>query len=65
MSELFTVHTPPAALALFNTHFHPKPRTERVPVHAALDRILAEPLVSPQDLPNFRRSTMDGYAVYA
>jgi len=65
MSELFTVHTPPDALALFNAHFQPTPQAERVPIHAALDRILAEPLVSPQDLPNFRRSTMDGYAVFA
>ena len=65
MSELFTVLTPPAALTLFNQHFQPTPRAERVPTEEALDRVLAEPLISPQDLPNFRRSTVDGYAVYA
>ncbi len=65
MSELFTVLTPPAALALFNQHFHPTPCAERIPTEDALDRVLAEPLISPQDLPNFRRSTVDGYAVYA
>jgi len=65
MSELFTVLTPPAALALFNQHFHPTLRAERIPTEEALDRVLAEPLISPQDLPNFRRSTVDGYAVYA
>ena len=27
--------------------------------------LLAEPLVSPEDLPPFRRSLMDGYAVRA
>ena len=38
------------------------PGSERL---VTLDRVLAETLVSRQDLPNFRRSTVDGYAVNA
>jgi molybdopterin molybdotransferase len=65
MPELFTVRTPPDAVALFREHFSPVVRTERIPTAAALDRVLAEQLTSAQDLPNFRRSTVDGYAVQA
>ncbi|MGD9877105.1 molybdopterin molybdotransferase MoeA [Desulfococcus sp.] len=38
---------------------------ETVPVLETLDRILAEAIVSDIDLPDFRRATMDGYAVRA
>ena len=65
MSELFTVHTPPDAWQRFLQHFQPSLRTERIATADALDRVLAEPLVSPQDLPDFERSTVDGYAVNA
>jgi molybdopterin molybdotransferase len=65
MTELFTVYTPPAAWALFRRHFTPRVRTERILVADALDRVLAETLTSPQDLPEFPRSTVDGYAVSA
>jgi molybdopterin molybdotransferase len=65
MTELFTVYTPPAAWSLFRSHFTPQVRSERIAVADALDRILAESLTSPQDLPEFPRSTVDGYAVGA
>jgi len=65
MSELFTVHTPPDAWQRFLQHFQPSLRTERIATADALDRVLAETLVSPQDLPDFERSTVDGYAVNA
>ena len=39
--------------------------TERVPLTEAFDRVLAEPLVAPVDLPTEARSTMDGFAVRA
>ncbi|BCL60290.1 hypothetical protein DGMP_09830 [Desulfomarina profundi] len=38
---------------------------ERIPLHQALDRILSYPVISPEDLPEKDRSTMDGYAVRA
>jgi len=38
---------------------------ERVSIRAALDRVLAEDLVSPIDVPSSDNSAMDGYAVRA
>lgn len=37
---------------------------ERVPLNRALDRILAEPVVAPIDVPRQDNSAVDGYAVY-
>ena len=65
MTELFTVYTPPAASERLRTHWTPQIRRERVLVVDALDRVLAESPIAPQDLPEFPRSTMDGYAVIA
>ncbi len=39
--------------------------TESVPITGALNRILAEDIISDEDLPGFQRSTMDGYALAA
>ncbi len=38
---------------------------ETVPLASALDRVGAEPILSPEDLPTHARSTMDGFAVQA
>lgn len=40
-----------------------KPLTEKVTLLAALDRVTAEPVVSPINVPSFNNSAMDGYAV--
>jgi molybdopterin molybdotransferase len=40
-------------------------RRERVRTENALGRVLAAPIVSGQDLPDFTRSTVDGFAVAA
>jgi molybdopterin molybdotransferase len=64
-TELFTVHTPPDAWRLFREHFHPAVRAERIATADALGRVLAETLTAPCDLPEFQRSTVDGYAVSA
>jgi molybdopterin molybdotransferase len=39
--------------------------TERVPLPEALGRVTAAPVLSPVDLPLFRNSQMDGFAVRA
>lgn len=39
--------------------------TERVPLASGLGRVLAEDLASPEDLPPFDRSTVDGFALAA
>jgi len=43
----------------------PRAEPEEIPTQAALGRILAEDLRATGDLPPFRRSTVDGYAVIA
>lgn len=40
-----------------------KPLTEKVTLLAASDRVTAEPVVSPINVPSFNNSAMDGYAV--
>ncbi len=37
--------------------------TERVDLLSALDRVLAEPVVAPLDIPPWPNSSMDGYAL--
>ncbi|MBW2180091.1 MAG: molybdopterin molybdotransferase MoeA, partial [Deltaproteobacteria bacterium] len=39
--------------------------TEEISLDQALGKIIATDIISPQDLPNFSRATMDGYAVKA
>jgi molybdopterin molybdotransferase len=63
--ELFQVLTPRDAYAALAAHLSPAPRVERVPTAGALDRVLADGLTAPEDLPAFARSTMDGFAVRA
>ncbi len=65
MPELFNVLTPAAAWQRFLQHYTPVVRSETLATWDALDRVLAAPIVSPQDLPTFARSTMDGFAVNA
>jgi len=64
-AELFTVRTPGDAWALLVAHIHPITRVEDIDTARALGRVLATDLVSSEDLPAFRRSTVDGYAVIA
>lgn len=42
-----------------------QPEIERIPFDQSLGRVLAEDLISPEPVPGFRRSTVDGYAVIA
>jgi molybdopterin molybdotransferase len=64
--ELFTVRTPTDALhALLARLSAGSAPPERVPTPDALDRVLAEDVRAPGELPTFARSTMDGFAVRA
>jgi molybdopterin molybdotransferase len=63
--ELFNVRTPPQALDILLRHLPQRVEAERIQTSDALDRVLAEDVSSPADLPTFRRSTMDGFAVRA
>ncbi len=44
---------------------HHKSKTEIIPISSAYQRICAEKIYSPEMLPNFNRSTVDGYALKA
>ncbi len=66
MPELSDLLTPADARALFARHYTPRPRgTKRVPLAEAFGRVLARDIVAPEDLPEFDRSTVDGFAVWA
>ncbi|MBI3913619.1 MAG: molybdopterin molybdotransferase MoeA [Chloroflexi bacterium] len=52
------------ARAYILKHFHPL-EAERVDLLSALDRVLAEDIISDLDVPPFNNSAMDGYAVRA
>ena len=51
------------ALALFDQHWQPQPPAEIIATAAALNRVLAADVHSPEQVPAFRKSTVDGYAV--
>lgn len=65
MSEFFKVLTPIAAWELFVEHYQPGIQPQTISTEKALDRFLAEAPTAPHDLPEFPRSTVDGYAVQA
>lgn len=67
MSELFTVKTPTEAWTSLSQQLlsSRKIRGERLATWDALNRVLAERLTAPHNLPEFPRSTVDGYAVNA
>ncbi|MGI9149485.1 MAG: molybdopterin molybdotransferase MoeA [Chloroflexota bacterium] len=63
--ELFNVRAPSDALEILLGQLPVRVAAEDIPTRDALDRVLAEDVCSPGDLPTFRRSTMDGFAVRA
>ena len=64
MPEFLTLLPPEEARALLLSHLPaPISDSERINTASALGRVLAEDIVAPQPLPDFQRSTVDGYAV--
>ncbi len=52
------------ALTVLDKHFSVSlPALEKIHISHSLGRVLAEEILSPENLPEFDRSTMDGYAV--
>ena len=66
MPEFLTLLPPDEARDLLLSHL-PQPviDAESIDVVSALNRILAEDIIAPQPLPDFQRTTVDGYAVRA
>jgi molybdopterin molybdotransferase len=65
MPEFLTVLPAAEALAKLFAHIPATAIAETIPLSQALQRIIATPIHSPEDLPPLPRSTMDGYAVQA
>ena len=63
MSYFFKVKSLEEVMALTGD-FSPV-KTEKIPVSKAFSRVLAQDLIAKKDMPGFKRSTMDGYAVAA
>ena len=59
------VKTPEEVLAMIESEFAPLERTETVPLSDAMGRILAEDVAAREYVPDFDRSTVDGFAVRA
>jgi molybdopterin molybdotransferase len=68
MPEFLTLLPPDEARALLLSHLlrdQPTTDSELIDVPSAFGRILGENIAAPQPLPDFQRSTVDGYAVRA
>ncbi len=65
MPEFLSLISPEAALSLLFNHLDPVLRDEDTATERGLGKVTAENIISPQDLPEFRRSTVDGYAIMA
>ena len=59
------VKTPEEVLALIESEFEPVAKGEQVSLGSAMGRILAEDIAAEEFVPDFDRSTVDGYAVRA
>ena len=59
------VKTPQEVLALIQNEFSPVAEPEIVALSAAMGRVLAEDIAASEYVPDFDRSTVDGFAVRA
>src|SRR5690349_17015275 len=66
MPEFLTLLPPDEARTLLLSHLsNPISESELIDVPSSLGRIVAEDISAPHPLPDFQRSTVDGYAVCA
>ena len=62
---MLSVKTPEEVLALIESEFDNLGKTELVSLYSAMGRVLAEDILAEEYVPDFDRSTVDGYAVRA
>ena len=62
---MLEVKTPEEVLRLIEKVFYPADRSETVSLAEALGRVLAEDVSAEEYVPDFDRSTVDGYALHA
>ena len=62
---MFNVKSVQETLDIIRSEFQVLQRTEILPLEACFGHILADEIISDQNIPTFNRSSMDGYAVRA
>ena len=65
MPEFFNVRSPSQAFEDLRPHLSPITDSEVTPTASSLGRVISEEIRSPEDLPAFPRSSMDGFSVRA
>ena len=65
MPEFFNVRSPSQAFEELRPHVSPIIERETIPAASSLGRVIAEAIRSPEDLPSFPKSSMDGFSVRA
>ena len=65
MPEFLNLVSPHEALNLFLSEIHMQTKTEFVQTKDALGRVIREEIIAPHPLPEFPRSTVDGFALRA
>ena len=65
MPEFFNVRSPSQAFDDLRPHISAIIERETIPTTSALGRVVADQIRSPEDLPSFPKSTMDGFSVRA
>ena len=65
MPEFFNVRSPSQAFDDLRPHISAITERETIPTVSALGRVIADEIRSPEDLPSFAKSSMDGFSVRA
>ena len=65
MPEFFNVRSPSQAFDDLRPHIYAITESETIPTTSSLSRVIAEEIRSPEDLPSFPKSSMDGFSVRA
>ena len=65
MPEFFNVRSPSQAFDDLRPHIFAISERETIPTTSALGRVIADQIRSPEDLPSFPKSSMDGFSVRA
>ncbi|MBO8170556.1 MAG: molybdopterin molybdotransferase MoeA [Bacillaceae bacterium] len=63
--KFFNVHTVQETFEVIDQYIQPYEKTTVLPLREINGHVLAEEVISPEDVPAFSRSTVDGYAVRA
>src|SRR5690554_655426 len=63
--EFFKVQSVESVFNILSQQVKPILQVEEVPLEDGLNRVLAEDIIAKEDVPNFSKSVVDGYAVHS